>query len=600
MGVLLKDKWAGVLATVDHAFQPIVNAHSALVYGFEALLRNTGAAGFDSIAALFDSAHADGVLPSLETALRRKALEKFARLPFAGRVKLFCNVDNRAFESGDDRIDQTMEALTALNLPPSALCIEISERHGAANPEAFNEILRSHRHERFKIAVDDFGQGYSGLRMLYDSEPDIIKIDRFFVHGIADDQRRRLFVSKIVALAKSLGILVVAEGVEEARDLYACREIGCDLVQGYLIARPTIELTELQLSYEDRIRTEKRQGHHGSLVTRIAEELVELAPVRDTATIPEVIALFAETGVDAVVPVVDAAGEPVGLIREQDIKPFIYNPYGRDLLANKGVDRSVLRITSRCPVVEITAPVEQLVNNYVTDEGKEGLLIVRDRQYAGFLSSRALIGMIAERNVAQARDQNPLTGLPGNGAILDFLRQALADHGRHYVMAYFDFDNFKPFNDAYGFRQGDRVILLFANLLKLHLRRDDVLVAHLGGDDYVAGFVDMELDEVRPRVQQLAQQFRSDVESFYDVADRQRGGILGQDRDGSERVFPLTRVSTVLLDLPPNRAWLTEDEVVQTIALGKKRAKRNPEGLAEISPANTDVVQLQQRLRALL
>lgn len=597
---MLAGKWERVLQAVDYSFQPIVNSHSAVTYGFEALLRNVDIAGFASIDALFDAAHADDVLLELEVGLRQKAVEKFSRLPFAGRVKLFLNVDNRVFRMGDGHIDETADALVKLGLLPSTLCIELSERHGMGETEMFQQILRSHRKERFRIAVDDFGQGFSGLRLLYDCEPDVIKIDRFFIHNIANDQRRRVFVSKMVSLAKSLGILVVAEGVEREDDLAVCREIGCDLIQGYLVAKPTTDLAELRLSYDSAVERATKTASHGALMDRVYRELLPLRTIRDTATIPDAIALFAEMEGDAVVPVIDAAGEPVGLIREQDIKPFLYNPYGRDLLANKATDRSVLRVTSRCPVVDITAPVDEFVSNYVAVQGKEGVLVVQERKYVGFLSSRALIGIVAERNVAVARDQNPLTGLPGNGAILDFLRNALADPRNGYAITYFDFDNFKPFNDAYGFSQGDRVILLFANLLKQYLRADNILVAHLGGDDFVAGFTNEDAAEVKARITPLVAQFQRDVESFYDAADRRRGGLIAQDRDGNERFFPLMKVSAVLLNLPINRPTLAEDEVVQAIALGKRHAKRNPNGVVEITPTNDDVMQLQQRLRALV
>ncbi|MEM1398133.1 MAG: EAL domain-containing protein, partial [Pseudomonadota bacterium] len=101
--------------------------------------------------------------------------------------------------------------------------------------EYFRTIARSFG---FEFAVDDFGQGYSQLKSLYDYEPDILKIDRFFVKDIAHDTKKQLFVRTVVELAHAMGMLVVGEGIETQQELVACRKIGCDLLQGFYIARP--------------------------------------------------------------------------------------------------------------------------------------------------------------------------------------------------------------------------------------------------------------------------------------------------------------------------------------------------------------------------
>jgi len=579
---MLTGHWEQVLQTLDYGFQPIVDSQSAVAYGYEALLRNVPAAGFSHINDLFDAAYADGVLVELETGLRQRAVEKFSRLPFARRVKLFLNVDNRIFENGNGRIDHTVDGLLAAGLLPHILCIELSERHGVDEPERLQRGLGSGQCERLRIAVDDFGQGFSGLKLLYDCQPDIIKIDRFFIHGVAADPRRRLFVTKIAELARSLGVLVVAEGVERDEDLKVCRDIGCDLIQGYLVARPTTDLTELRLSYEDVMEQAARRASRSSLAEQVSCALAPLRPVEDTAMIPEALALFAEG--ETAVPVIDAAGEPVGLIRERDIKPFLYAPYGRILPAGEVAQGSVLKMMSRCPVVDIAGPVDEILNSGVAAEDPDGIIVAQGGRYLGFLSARALAGILAERDVAIARDQNPLTGLPGNRAILDFLRDALADDDGAYVVVYLDFDHFKPFNDTYGFAQGDRVIQLFANLLQQHCGGAHAMVGHLGGDDFVVGFAGMTTAAVQGYILSLLAHFQLEAERFYHPADRKRGGLLAHDRDGAERTFPLLRASAVMLSLPPGRPALTEDAVMQALTLGKKAAKRSASGFAEITP----------------
>ena len=115
----------------------------------------------------------------------------------------------------------------------------------------------------------------------------------------------------------------------------------------------------------------------------------------------------------------------------------------------------------------------------------------------------------------------------------------MADTESEIVLAYFDFDNFKPFNDTYGFRLGDRAILLFAELMAKVLPRDTCFVGHIGGDDFFAGFRGTAFEEAERHCTELVDTFRRDVESFYDDDTRRRGFIVGHDRQGHAADFPL-------------------------------------------------------------
>src|SRR5262249_54650706 len=83
--------------------------------------------------------------------------------------------------------------------------------------------------------------------------------------------------------------------------------------------------------------------------------------------------------------VVDPDQRPLGLVREQDLKDYLYNPYGRDLLANTAFRKPVATVLARCPVVDIYAPIERFIDAYVRDQGDEGVIVLRDMKYAGFL-----------------------------------------------------------------------------------------------------------------------------------------------------------------------------------------------------------------------
>ncbi len=241
--------WNGILGELNFALQPIVDIDTGKTFAFEALLRGHDAAGFASPHGFFDQAWRDGVLYQSDLRLRRKAVEQFTALDLA-HTRLFYNLDNRVLEMPDYSPGNTSRLLAEFDLEPGRLIFEISERYEFRAYQETQKVLELYKSQGYGIAVDDFGAGYSGLRLLYHSQPDLIKIDRFFIDGIDHDSRKMLFIGKIVDMAHVMGRRVVAEGVETRAELNACRSIGCDFVQGYLVQRPSREPRDAHEVYE--------------------------------------------------------------------------------------------------------------------------------------------------------------------------------------------------------------------------------------------------------------------------------------------------------------------------------------------------------------
>jgi diguanylate cyclase (GGDEF)-like protein len=183
--------------------------------------------------------------------------------------------------------------------------------------------------------------------------------------------------------------------------------------------------------------------------------------------------------------------------------------------------------------------------------------------------------VINEKSLAQARDQNPLTKLPGNSLINQFIGDSLNEVGNIYAYAYVDFDNFKPFNDKYGFRQGDRAILLFSEMMRKKLG-SECFLGHIGGDDFFIGFSGEMSLKAADETKSLLDLFRSDAESFYDAEARAAGCITAADRDGNIKSFPLLSASAVVVLATAPRRIYTVDDVSALIATLKKQAKNAP------------------------
>ncbi len=192
------------------------------------------------------------------------------------------------------------------------------------------------------------------------------------------------------------------------------------------------------------------------------------------------------------------------------------------------------------------------------------------------------VNAMAEAARATARDQNPLTRLPGNRAIEGEINRALRDRVRAYSLFYFDFDNFKPFNDGFGFAVGDDAIALFADQLRAVSRSHTCFVGHVGGDDFFACMPGPS-EVSGAAVANVLAQFRQAIRRFYDDQTWQRGTYLSKDRDGNLKTFPLLRTSAVQVDLPAGRGVVDADQIGVAIAAGKKQSKASATGLFRVA-----------------
>lgn len=555
--------WINALSRIIYAFQPIVNIHTGICYGYEALMRGWQEAGFKSIESVFDTACTEKCLHNVELALRTNAIRTFSEIPekIRGNAKLFLNLDPRVLSSGDYKPGNTIRILQDYNIPQDTVCFEISERIDPAS-SGMMEVLSKYRFQGFRVAMDDFGTGFSGLKMLYYTEPDFIKIDRFFISEMEKDSRKRLFASKIVEIAHILGSLVIAEGVETEAEYYICRKIGCDLVQGYFVQKPRTDLDELSDSYthiRDLAKKDRRQNtsRDRQLITS------ETAMIPSVSVHDDIFSIFQKFRQDqkySFFPIIDTSGEPLGIIQEKSLKDYAYSRYGVSLLQNPSVSKNIQKFITRYPVADIHSPISRVLEIYSQDQDIEGIIMVDRMKYAGFLSAASLLRIIHEKNIETARDQNPLSGLPGNTVIYEYVSNAMEDLKSFHFFIYFDFDYFKAFNDIYGFRRGDRAILLFTDILKKLRSETGLFAGHIGGDDFFMGIASMGLSEAAGIVSGIIEEFRKNVESFYEPDAISNGFIESRDRSGNMARFPLMTVSAVMLKIQGNRKSIYSSE----------------------------------------
>ncbi len=576
--------WEGVVEKLDFHFQPIVNSLTGACFALEALVRNCNDAGFCAIGEMFNAAWRDNVLYSFDVALRSKAIGRFARVPFHDKLKLFYNYDPRVHEMPHYRFGVTDAILREHGLQNDALCFELSEQHRINSSGVFKEVLRLTRRRGFSIALDDFGAGFSSFELFYHTDPDFLKFDRFLISGIDTDAKKRVFCSHIISLAKLLGVIVIAEGVETEKEFLACRELGVDLVQGYYIQRPTGETGDLREIYDcirelDAGDRRKRPGS-ADLVRREIELLDPIGAEEDMSVL---FSRFNRNSDNTLFPVLDSNGFPLGIIHERSIKKYIYSPFGYHLLQNRSIRASLEAFVEKCPIVDINTREDKMLEVFVSNPDCDGVIITADLRYAGFLKPRSLLNIINERNLTIAREVNPLTKLPGNVLISRHLSDAMRSADNFHCFIYFDFDYFKPFNDRFGFRQGDRAILMFSEMLSKEFQ--DSFVGHIGGDDFFVGInSDGDISEnIRARVMALQERFEGAVAVFFSEDEVRAGGYTARDRSGCERVIPLLKVTAAMIVKEPGLPEGRSDEITRILTRVKSDAKRNNVRLACVS-----------------
>jgi diguanylate cyclase (GGDEF)-like protein len=567
-----------ILDSLDYALQPIVDVGTGVVYGYEAQIRNCSRAGASSPDDLLNQAHAQGFLPHLETALLRKAATKFMALRTATGTKLFFKLDGRGLGENEDPRMNMDAILVEYGLQKSQICLEFSGRHQETLSDISHHALSDLRQSGFMIALDDFGRGSSELRLLHDMSPEYVRIDRFFLSGIDSDPRKKLFVTTVANLAHVLGARVIAECIETEREFRACRDAGCDLVQGYFIAKPSAAPGSAKLFY-DHIRADTPNGKRKEEQCRIRNELLELPTVQFDSSMNDLLDLFVHNQDASIIPVLDANQEPRGIIHERDLKAYLYAGGPDDEDAKAALDFPLRSFVRACPIADIDSNADMLLVTFASSINSDGIIITQNFRYTGFLSATSLLKIIHEKRLQEAQDQNPLTGLPGNGAVSRFISKSACTTASDRHICYIDFDNFKPFNDTYGYRQGDRAIILFSELLQKHVTGNNSFHGHIGGDDFMAGFLTGDQMEIATRMRALRRAFRTDVESFYQPEHREQGFMRAQDRYGTMRDFPLLQCSISILTLPkgvPASTGLITEEIGQL----KGAAKSTDDGIA--------------------
>ena len=217
------------------AFQPIVDIANRKIHSYEALVRGPNGEGAGEVLSKVTRKNRF----RFDQLCRAKAISLASTL----NISTFLNINFlvNAVYNPDQCIQVTLECARKNNFPIERIVLETTEEEKIEDPGFLRKVLDGYRKYGLRVAIDDFGEGYSSLNLLAQINPEYLKIDRQLITGINSDSVRTRIVESMVNLCHSLSITVIAEGVETIEEAQTLRNMGITLFQGFFFSRPAFE-----------------------------------------------------------------------------------------------------------------------------------------------------------------------------------------------------------------------------------------------------------------------------------------------------------------------------------------------------------------------
>nr|WP_295081183.1 GGDEF domain-containing protein [uncultured Roseateles sp.] len=555
-------------------FQPVTQMDSGLIYGYEALVRGPAGSALEYPDALFAAGRREGLSVALEVRCASQALKDWSAQKLPGKLLINMSAAALASAVGQDQGERSLKFCDQLGLKPSDIVIELTEHERVTDIGSLRNAISHLRRQGVGIALDDFGDGRSSLRLWSEIQPDLVKIDKYFTHDLPAHAEKLQTFRALLQLAETFGAQLVAEGIENAEELRVLRDLGVRYGQGWFIGRPAKQAAAEALpaaravlaSNDIAVLPELRRASSNGVT---AEHLMKDAiAVTEDTTHEQLFRLFNEQEQMQAIAVLDAQGVPVALVdRSQFLnrwaKPFFLDLYGRrpcTLFANP----TPLIVDADTGIEALTTVLTSADQRYL----REGFIITREGRYLGLGTGEQLVRSVTEARIEAARHANPLTFLPGNIPISQHIGRLISS-GREFVAAYADLNHFKPFNDEYGYWRGDEMIRLVARVASQHCDSQRDFLGHVGGDDFVILF---QSDDWEHRCEQIVERFNELARNLFDAAALEAGGIMAEDRHGDLRFHPCTTLSIGAVRIRPGSLQRAE-EVATAAASAKRHAK---------------------------
>ena len=562
-------------------FQPIINLADGSIHAHEALIRGPQGTALHTPDALLRAAAQEHLSSEFERKCVVAALKTWGQLQAPGRlfVNASATVLTQLFALRGREAMLTL--INSFGVLPRMLVLEITEHERVDDMDLLAEVVQEFHAAGVSLALDDFGDGRSSLRLWSQLKPEVVKIDKYFTKNISQHGDKLKTIQALLQIADIFGTALVAEGIETPEDLRVLRDLGITFGQGYFLGRPDPTPIRYLGNDAQRILDERQivvfpewsRAQSGGHLRHLS--LAHPPTVTADTTNDELAAIFSAAPDLPSVAVLEGE-RPVAIINRVQFMNEYSKLYYLEVWGRKSC---TVHANPEPRLVERDHSVDELVGILTSEDQRylaDGFIVTDNGRYVGMGTGDQLVRSVTETRIEAARHANPLTFLPGNIPISQHMERLLKKDVR-FVVCYADLNNFKPFNDYYGYWRGDEMIRLLARISMEQCDSQRDFLGHVGGDDFILLF---QSADWRERCERLVQEFNTQALGMYDDAVRQAGGIHGDDRHGVPRFFPCTTVSIGAVAIDGSRFSRAED-VANLAALAKQGAKQAGVGVLE-------------------
>lgn len=550
-------------------YQPIVSLRDGEILGYEALSRIQMQGALLNQEEMFRIAEEEGCLWLLEELCRRKSLQNAVNKK--NGVKLFLNVDPNVIKDPLFREGMTHQYLKQYGFLSEDIVFEITERNSIEDMEGFSGVIEHYRSQVFQIAIDDFGDGYAGMNRICVLMPEYIKIDMKIIRDIDKDNLKKSLVESMIHFCEKENISLIAEGIETKEELQTLIKLGVHYGQGYYLLRPQPELQQIPLEVLAFIKNTYDGAYtynaKGNALDRVGDICKCCETTEPERMAKEIFCFLQEKALTTELAVLNEEKKVMGVLTRAAVNATFGGMYGYDLYAK----RSVAEIMDKNPlVVDCDDSVEAVSRMALARPQRtlyDAVIVTKEERYLGVVTVKDLLEAAIMIQVHRAVEINPLTGLPGNTAIEENIKRTIKEK-EEYAIAYIDLDNFKAYNDAYGFNNGDLMIKALAESMKEYCVNNEFM-GHVGGDDFV---LIAYYSDVMPLLQQITECFSRKIVPLYSREDYQRGVIVSHNRRGGIEEFPIVTLSVAVIT-NGRRRFANMEDFSEHLVKTKKKSK---------------------------
>ena len=466
-------------------FQPIVSAaEPGRAFAYECLLRGRDAQGqVVPPGLIFGAARDAGLLFNLDRAARLTAIRDAQR--HGVTTPIFINFNPTSIYDPAFCLKTTIKAIEEANISADRIVFEVVESDAVDDPAHLFNIVRFYREQGFRIAVDDFGAGYSSINLLTQLQPDFVKFDRELVRAIDQEPYKQKVLGKLIEMSRELGVRTLGEGVEREEEYRWLYERGVDLFQGYFFARPASPPPQPILPPAPKARLSTSQGPDIDLAFSLDDR--SLQGVLDSLN--EQVAVIDRSGK---IVMVNRAWREVGGPEIKNMRFTGINYLDTCRLAAQTGEQDALRsyegirrvLSGQTSEFSLEYPCE-------TPRGERWFLMkvtpLSEGRGAVVLHVDITERRQQEAQVNQLANFDHLTGAANRRHFYAQAQQVLKeaeDEMLPFSLLYLDLDGFKGVNDRFGHACGDELLQHVSGRLQGLLREGDFL-ARFGGDEFV-------------------------------------------------------------------------------------------------------------------